>query len=605
MYARIIPLLRLPRSIGAFDYRYDDPLPLAAGSLVVVPFRRRKTLGVVAGVMRTSDIAPDRLLPVTGVMSVEPVLPRPQFVTAQRVASDNFCSPSTVFRSILPSFPLKTRLDLVPSRKQSRNDGIAAFLDSETGTHDEAVIVYHARRSLLDLYRRIAERLTRADLSTLIVVPTIAQAERIAAALDGTFLYHHSMSAVKRRSAFLMIRSARSSVVIGTRSALFAPLANLGAIVVDDEDADGHQQEEPNPRYDGRRVAAMLAKASGARLIFTSRLPTLALTQRYPVSRMLDASHGTRTVFIDLERQRSGDDYATVTDPAVTMLRNTVADGGTALVVHQRRSEFGSLECRDCGFVPSCTGCGTPYKQDNTALVCRHCASTVPVPARCPHCNGVSLRGRGRGVDHVVRELQTAGFDAVAPHDASENEHGAVTVLTVARTYELTDRSYDLIIVTRYESLLAVPRADADERARRLLVTLASNLRSNGMLVVQGSTAHRKEIETPDDGQWRTRTLELRDRFGYPPAWKVLVLRQRKTRDSSHTVSMETVFKRLSQFQDMVVTPPQRSHGRSKQNPTGTMLIVRTKKELAAEVHALLATLDESWTIAVNPAEIA
>jgi len=606
VYARIIPLLRLPRTIGAFDYRYDDSIRLASGSLVVVPFRKKKVIGVVVEVLKTSDIPSDRILPVIRTLSVEPILPRPQFSTVQRVAADTFCSAATVFRGALPSFTLKTAFDLLPLKERRSNDKVTAFFNEETGTHDEAVVVYHARPLLHDFYRRITQRLTQENLSTLIIAPTISRAELIAASLSGSQLYHHSMSTVELRKTFLTVRTAPSSIVVGTRSALFAPLAHIGAIIVDDEDADGHQQEEPNPRYDGRRVAAILAKASTAKLIFTSRLPTLALTQRYPVTRTLDSSNRTRTVLIDLEQQRSSGDYATVTEPALITLRNTVAGGGTALVVHQRRSEFGSLECRDCGFVPACAQCNTPLRQDGTALVCRHCASEVPIPTRCPHCNGVSLRGRGRGVDHVIRELQRADVNAAAPNDAGHatNKPGTVEVLTAAQIHELTERRFDLIIVTRYESLLAVPRPDADERARRALITLASNLKPNGTLAVQGSPSHRKEIESPDDDRWRMRTLELRDRFGYPPVWKVIVLRQRKTLKSNRIVSPNTVFQRLAQYKNLTVTPPQRSRGRSRRNPIGTMLIIRTKSELTPEVRALLATLDESWTIAVNPIEI-
>jgi hypothetical protein len=207
----------------------------------------------------------------------------------------------------------------------------------------------------------------------------------------------------------------------------------------------------------------------------------------------------------------------------------------------------------------------------------------------------------------VVRELQKAGFDAAAPPAVRDLAHkpGTVIVLTAAQTYELTDRAFDLIIVTRYESLLAVPRPDADERARRLLVALASNLGTDGTLAVQGSPAHRVEIETPDDDRWRKRTLELRDRFGYPPAWKVLVLRQRTSSGPGRTVSPDTVFRRLSTIPHLVVTPPQRSRGRSRTNLAGTMVVLRTKHELSPEVRTLLGTLDERWTITMNPVEIA
>lgn len=607
MYVRIAPLLRLPRSIGAFDYRYDGPATVAPGSLITVPFRKKNVPGIVTDILKTSTVPAERILPVTSVISAATVLPKPQFAAAMRVAAENFCSIATMFRGIIPFFPLKSKLKLPTVTSNKKDEAATEFLNKETGTSAEAVIVYRRRSSVLALYRRITARLSKAWFSTLIVAPTITHAERIAGSIDGTILFHHSMTTRELRQTFVSIRSAPSAVVVGTRSALFAPLANIGAIIVDDEDADGHQQEEPNPRYDGRRVAAILAKESGAKLIFTSRMPTLALTQRYPVSRTLDESvHGPKTTFIDLEQQRTAGDYAAVTEPALLLLREVAARGGRALVVHQRRSEFGSLECRDCGFVPSCEQCGTPLKQDGTTLVCRHCAATIPIPAKCPRCNGVSLRGRGRGIASVIQELERSGLRAaVLQNTSTPATPGTVVVATAAQAYDLPDVAYDLVLVTRYESLLAIPRPDTAERARRLLVTLASYVAPEGSLVVQGAAAHRHEIGFPDEATWRDAELTSRDRFGYPPAWKIIMLRQRQARMPGRSVPPDTAYKKLSSFRSIAVTSPQRSRGRSRQNPAGTMLIIRTKKELAPEIKRLLSTLDESWTVTVNPVEIA
>lgn len=607
MYVRVAPLLRLPRSIGAFDYRNDTTTTLVPGSLVVVPFRKKNVSGIVTAVLKTSAVPHERILPVTGVISAETVLPKPQFETAERIAAENFSSIATMFRGIIPFFPLKSTLELPTFTPKERDAATTAFLNEETGTSDEAVVVYRKRASLNALYRRTAARLSHAGLSTLIIAPTIAHAEQIAGSVDGAILFHHSMTTKELRNMFISIRSAPSAIVIGTRSALFAPLANIGAIIVDDEDADGHQQEEPNPRFDGRRVAAILAMESGAKLIFTGRMPTLALTQRYPISRTLDEPvDGPTTTFIDLEQQRTAGDYATVTEPVLLLLREVAARGGRALVVHQRRSEFGSLECRDCGFVPSCKQCGTPLKQDGLVLVCRHCAATVPIPAKCPRCNGVSLRGRGRGIAHVIQELERSGLHAAAlQNTGTPGAPGTIDVATAAQSYDLPDSAYDLVLITRYESLLAIPRPDTGERTRRLLVTLASYVAPKGSLVVQGVDAHRHEIESPDAAAWTSTELASRDRFGYPPAWKIIMLRQRQARMPGRSVSPDAVYKKLSSFASIIMTPPQRSRGRSRQNPAGTMLIVRTKKELAPEIKHLLSTLDESWTITINPAEIA
>lgn len=587
MYVRVIPLLRLPRTLGVFDYYTDEPMN--RGALVTVPFRKRTVLGIVESTSAHPTIAAERIQPITRVLSPAPLLPAAQLDTALAAAHENFCAPATMLRSIVPSIPKKRVFTIDP-------------LPTETNHHlndqQTEVITYNTDDALITYYATVAHDHATQGRATLIITPTIARVELIARILPNAITYHHSLTATVRRSRFFELRAASAPTVIGTRTAVFAPLPALGAIIIDAEDDDGHVQDEPNPRFDSRRVAAQLARVSGAHLIISSRMPTLGVQQRYGTGRALESHPKISPHIIDLEERRLGGDYQTVTEPAIEALRAAPS----ALVVHGRRAEYGSLECRDCGYVPLCPRCDVPLRQVGTILQCRHCGTETPIPGSCPRCRSVSLKGRGHGIAHVIDELHRAGIPATEYNALSDP---GIQVLTAAQVTHLTDRLVDVIVLTRYESLLAIPRPDADERARRLIVTLMAHLRPNGMLLVQSSDHYRSEILNPTDARWNEQTMRARDRFGYPPAWKLIELRQRTAGPHLRSISPQSVATQLAPFAGTTcrISTPRRSRARSAVNSAGTVIMIQYRTSLPRGLRDVLMALDDHWSITLNPVE--
>jgi primosomal protein N' (replication factor Y) len=605
MIARVAPLIRLPRSLGWFDYRLEPNQRVTRGSLVAVRFRTRLTPGVVVSIVDHTDIPAHRLRSIERVISTTPYLPDPFLQVAERVAGENFTSIATTLRSILPTFT-RTMPKLPPAPAAIVDQAIRQYLDQASGSDVETVLITYRRdETKYGWYQELITRVRAAGRSTLIVAPTVQRVERLLNLFPGAIAIHHQLTPRLYRQNFLAIRQQVPAVVVGTRSAVLAPVLNLGLIVIDDEDADEHVQTEPNPHYDSRRVALMLARPTRAKVILTSRLPSLVSHTNLSQGRVLDHVANDHASIINLEQQRAAGDFAVLTEPVIARLKSVLGRrAGRVLVVHHRRVAFGSLECHECGLIPSCPTCHVPFRQVLTQLACTHCGVYQPIPVRCPRCGSVELRGRGRGLGHVLRELRQARLAAreLKPGETSFPT-GVIGVTTPAQARQL-ELDYATVVVTRFDSLLAVPRIDADEQARRLLITLSSRCRQPADLIVQTSPAYRRMIERPLDPTWYRAALATRERFGYPPAWKLLVLRQRTAHRPGRD-SPETFVQQVRQIRPAVwCSDPQPSPGRSRVDRAGTTIMVRTRRTVPASLHRLLANLDDSWTITADPVEL-
>ncbi len=604
MIARVAPLLRLPRALGVFDYRLPETMTVVVGSIVRIPFRRRSHIGVVLELASTSSLAPANILALNAVISQSPLLPLPQLQAAQQIAHEGFTSIATTLRSIIPSLRLRTAISLLPPSSPAPDRTWRNELDSLTGSQqDVALISYLNDHSRTTFYEHLVALAQKHHRSTLLIVPTIARLRAYARLFPRAFLLHHGLPARQYRELFLNIRNGQSLIVIGTRSAIFAPLTDLGLVIIDDEDADEHVQEEPSPRFDCRSVAAALVTRTGGKLVLMSRLPSLQSFLQYGVHEHLDAPPQITVAFVDLDEQRDQHDYRIVPDVTLAALQRVAAQGRRAVIVHHRRSLFGSLECRDCGFIPTCSICRVPLRQDGAVLVCRHCGQTANIPLTCPRCRGYSLRGRGRGIEYLVLELRRAGLKPVIA-GATDSDRGLILVTTPSRLDELDLSEVTLAVITRYDSLLSVPRIDAEERARRILRMLAAKISVGGTLLVQGSRGYEELSRTVFDDRVLEQGREERERFGYPPAWNLLALRRRLVARAPGLTANELVRRLKRHDPTLLIIGPQRSRGRSRIDPGGDLVLLRYKKPLSPAVRRLLMRLDERWSMVPNPSEI-
>ncbi len=274
-----------------------------------------------------------------------------------------------------------------------------------------------------EVYLRLAEMVLERRKSVLVMVPEIALTPAVASAFRDAFgdrvaVQHSGLSDGERSDQWYRIRRGEVSVVVGTRSAVFAPLGNLGLIIVDEEHDSSFKQEE-TPRYNGRDVAVMRGRNEGALVVLGSATPSLESSQ--------NASSGRYTRLV-MERRVQDRPLAAV---SVVDMRQEYAEHGPdvilsgplkegiakrldaqqqSLVLLNRRGLATAVFCRQCGGTLECPNCSvslvvhTEGRERHRAR-CHYCNYGMLVPKACPACKGPYLERRGFGTEKVAQEI--------------------------------------------------------------------------------------------------------------------------------------------------------------------------------------------------------
>ncbi|WP_447978932.1 replication restart helicase PriA [Candidatus Nitrospira bockiana] len=317
--------------------------------------------------------------------------------------------PTSVTAAALPA-------EAPPAITETRLDNIERAL--ETGRF--ARFLLWAPRSLRRAsIQRLAESLIKRDRAVLIIAPEIARAETFAVSAkaqwgDRVEWLHSGLSTHERRTSWERIRSGAANLVIGTRSAVFAPLPAPALIVLDDEE-DASLKEESEPRYHARTVASMRAQAEGAVLLLGSGHPTVETwhaVHEQPQALVSAAASAPHIETVDLRRRPYG---TLLSDEMVEGIRRARASGSTAVLYLNRKGFAPALVCRDCGNTPQCPQCRvalTFYKQAGR-LVCHSCHLRQPLPDTCPTCSAPRLEPSGIGTEAIEERVRRLFPDAV------------------------------------------------------------------------------------------------------------------------------------------------------------------------------------------------
>ena len=277
-----------------------------------------------------------------------------------------------------------------------------------------------------ELYLRLACEVAAAGRGVIVLVPEIALTPAVAGAFRALFgdrvaIQHSGLSDGERHDQWHRIRRGEVDVVVGTRSAVFAPVHELGLIIVDEEH-DGSYKQEESPRYNGRDVAVMRARASGAIAVLGSATPSLesfynAQNGRYELitleKRVLDRPMATVTI-VDMRQEYAdaGPDVI-VSRTLASAIEERLGRREQAMVLLNRRGFATSVFCRQCGLTLDCPNCSvtlTVHKAARRAR-CHYCNYAVRIPSACVHCSGQYLEHIGFGTERVEHEI-TALFPA-------------------------------------------------------------------------------------------------------------------------------------------------------------------------------------------------
>ena len=277
-----------------------------------------------------------------------------------------------------------------------------------------------------ELYLRLAAEVHQSRRSSLILVPEIGLTPAVAGAFSARFgdrvaIQHSGLSDGERYDQWQRIRRGAVDIVVGTRSAVFAPLGSLGLVVVDEEH-DGSYKQEDNPRYNGRDVAVMRAKREGALVVLGSATPSMesyqnAVSGRYQLvtmeRRVLDRPLA-RVEVVNMRHEFAERGPEVVLSRAlVEGMTARLARGEQVLVLLNRRGLATAVVCRQCGGTVKCPNCSVSLTvhqgaRETLRARCHYCDYAASVPRACPDCAAPYLVQTGFGTERVEREVAAA-----------------------------------------------------------------------------------------------------------------------------------------------------------------------------------------------------
>ncbi len=311
-----------------------------------------------------------------------------------------------------------------PARAQT----LPHYLESEQQTAVTAVTagLDEYRAFLLDgvtgsgkteVYFHIAEQVLARGRSVLLLVPEISLTpqlvRRVTARLAVTVAVMHSgLSAGEREQAWQLARTGQARLVLGTRSAVFAPMPRLGLVLVDEEHDASYKQQE-GFRYSARDMALVRARRAACPVVLGSATPSLeslknAMDGRYRWLRLTRRAGGAKAPamqILDVRNQRLA---GGMSPPAMQALEQTLSRGEQAMVFLNRRGYAPVLSCYGCGWLSDCPRCDArqTLHRGQGKLICHHCGSERPLPKVCPSCGSAELHPLGQGTEQLEEVLR-------------------------------------------------------------------------------------------------------------------------------------------------------------------------------------------------------
>ena len=408
-----------------------------------------------------------------------------------------------------------------------------------------------------EVYLRAIQETLARQKTALVLVPEIALTLWIGrqcrawfgARFEGVAVLHSALSDVERAREWWRVRNGNARVVVGTRSAVFAPLDRLGLIIVDEEQENSYKQEE-TPRYHGRDVAIVRAKMENAVALLGSATPSLetyhhAVSGKYELltlaSRVENRSLANVEVVDLREEFQQTHQAGSISSTLHSGIQECLTNGTQALVLINRRGYSWSVLCRSCGASVQCANCSISmtYHKNRNRLECHYCGFVAAVPKVCPKCDSQYVYFFGEGSEHLEERLRKefpAARIARLDRDTTRTKRQyqqtlgafAAGALDILVGTQMLAKGHDfqrvtLVGVVSADALLSLPDFRAAERTFQLLTQVAGRAgrgELHGRVLIQTFYPEHYAIQDAvkqDYTAFFEREMNFRRTMAYPP----------------------------------------------------------------------------------------
>ena len=548
-FGTVVPLVSA-RALSSREFTYELPDGAGKGTVVSVPFGRSRRRGVVVDVV---DSAPLGVKPLA-VDDVVDELPPALIDLALWIAEYYGSTPGRALELVAPVRRRRRKQqgppgerhalagEAAPARLSPAQEAALSRVDEAFARGGGHFLLYGATGSgKTEVYLRAAAAALERGLGTIVLVPEIALAPQTVGRFQARFgdsvaLLHSALTEAERRDERERIARGDARVVVGARSAVFAPMHGLGLICVDEEH-DPSYKHESDPRYDARTVAAKRAALEGAVALYGSATPrpeSWERLERLELGERLGARLPPVRI-VDLRREAG---YP-LSAPLLEALGKLAEDGGKAILLLNRRGVAPALHCRACGSTLRCPACDVALVLHREPMLrCHHCGHAEPEPDECPVCRSVELARIGAGTQRLERELAAKVPELELIRLDADTVSRPEDLAAALRRFRETDRAVllgtqmvakghhfagvALAAVVDADTGLGLPDFRAEERTFQLVTQLAgrSGRDAPGRVLVQTFQPDARPLPLAarhDVPRFLADELTRRRELGYPP----------------------------------------------------------------------------------------
>ena len=459
-----------------------------------------------------------------------------------------------------------------------------------------------------EVYLQATRTALKLGKNVIILVPEISLApqtvERFKARFhdltDQIAILHSNLSQGERFDEWHRIRAGKARIVIGARSAIFAPVKDPGLIIVDEEHEPAYKQENP-PKYHARDLAVVRCNLEKCTVVLGSATPSLETFQntqlkKYQIVKMTERADGaslplTRVVDMRIEAKKHKGRDAIISDVLRTSVEKRIEANEQVIIFLNRRGFARSLQCPPCGHVIECNHCSIPltYHRGDERLVCHVCGFQSIVPRLCPNCQDPAIRFQGYGTEKaetILRKVFPSAKIARLDTDTTRRKNTLRDTLRDFRAKKinillgtqmiakgLDFPNVTLVGVLNADLSLYAPDFRAGERTFQLLTQVAGRAgrgKMAGEVIIQTSTPHSPSIQFArhhDFDGFVAQELNVRQQFQYPPFTHLALLLARSSHERRAEFTLQTLHRKLAEdlpnqviLGDPIPSPLTKSH---------------------------------------------
>lgn len=642
-FITLIPKKRTGSS-KLFSYSVPENLQpeVALGQLVKAPFRNRTIQGLIVNIF---DKAPDfPTKPIEKIVSKDPILPNHLMRLIPIMETLYLADFGQILTSMIPATATskvrKPETGLPKSTlaktKMSLTGDQSKIVDLVSGASGKFLIHGVTGAGKTEVYIELARRNLAAGKGVIILVPEIALTPQTINRFSGQLsadigVWHSGLSPRQKSIIWKKLRSGEIRIVIGSRSAIFAPIEDLGLIVIDECHEPSYKQDS-SPRYQAVKLAEEIAEITGCSLVLGSATPQIeqynsAVNGYYRLLELRERI-GARLIpqakVIDM-RERPIEEQIFSAE-LIESLGQVTESGRQAILFINRRGSSTIVLCQKCGWTAKCPVCDIAYTHHSymRSLICHHCGRKTSAPDRCPDCGSDEINYLGTGTQKVEQELKhilprakilRIDRDSIKSHQDIWDNFAAFTkgyynvmigTQMIAKGLDLPN--VDLVGVISADTALFLPDFRAAERTYQLIQQVAGRTgrgdRPGRVLVQTYNPDHPAIIQAVrgNYAEFFNSEIEERDTFAYPPFSRLA--RLVFAHSDYHKAQMEAEklteqLKALIRIQKVWILGPSQCFLARLRGKYRWQILIKSKDEAALQ--KLLRAVPANWTIDIDP----